>query len=69
MYKIIFYIISLLGFITIIISSFVIPNNPFEIIPSYNLITIDRPLWLNIVISCSFFYILIINYIYDIFLS
>lgn len=64
MKKILFSIIAILGIIVIIILSFIIPNNPYQIIPAYTLITLDKPLWLDIVISCSFIYIIILYSIY-----
>lgn len=65
MSKKIFNILSLLGFIIIIILSFIMPNNPNQIIKSYTLITPDRPLWLNLIIVFTFLYSIILYYIYE----
>ena len=65
MSKKIFNILSLLGYIIIIILSFILPNNPNEIIKSYTLITFDRPLWLNLIIIFTFFYSIILYQIYE----
>ena len=66
MSKKIFNILSLIGLIIIIILSFIIPNNPFNIFSSYTFITFDRPLWLNCLIVYSFIYLLITYKIYNI---
>lgn len=65
MSKKIFNILSILGLIIIIILSFIIPSNPNQIIKSYTMITIDRPLWLNLIIIFTFFYLIILYHLYD----
>lgn len=65
MKKILFIVLGVIGIIIISILSIILPNNPFEIIPSYTLITCDKPLYLSIIISCSFTYVSILYYIYD----
>lgn len=65
MNKLIFNTLAILGIIIIIFLSFIIPNNPYEVIPSYTFITVDRPLWLNIIITSIFIYIIILYSIYE----
>lgn len=65
MSKKIFNLLTITGLIIIIILSFIVPDNPQKIIPSYTFITIDRPLWLNLIICCSFTYIIILYSIYN----
>ena len=65
MKKNIFLIITTLGLLTIIILSIIIPNNPNQIIPSLTHFFISKPLWINVLISCTFIYINIIYKIYN----
>ena len=66
MSKKIFNLLSLLGLLIIIILSFILPSNPLELIPSYTILTIDRPLFLNIIIVSTFFYSLILYKLYNV---
>ena len=61
----IFYILGIIGIVIILILSFIIPNDPFMIIPGFTSFSFDKPLWLCISISVSFFYLMILYYIYD----
>lgn len=61
----IFYILGVIGVIIILILSFIIPNDPFMIIPGFTIFSFDKPLWFCILISVSFFYLMILYYIYD----
>lgn len=65
MNKNLFNILTILGLILILFLSFIIPNNPYEIVKSYTIMTIDRPLWFNILIISSFIYLIIICSIYE----
>ncbi len=65
MKKTIFYIIVLIGVMIIIAMSIIIPNNPNKIIPSITHFSISKPLWLDILISSSFIYFIIIYNIYE----
>ena len=65
MKKNIFIILGIIGVIIISILSFVLPNKPFEIIPSYTFISCDKPLYLSLIISCSFMYLSFLYFIYD----
>ena len=65
MNKNLFNILTILGLILILFLSFIIPNNPYEIVKSYTTMTIDRPLWFNILIISSFIYLIIICSIYE----
>lgn len=62
----VFIILAISGVIVISILSFTLPNEPFEIIPSYNLLMgFDKPLWLVNIVGGSFFYLLGLYCIYN----
>lgn len=63
--KIIFAILSIVGVAIISVLSFVIPSNPYEIIPSMTMTLGDMSLWLIYIIGFSFIYLLILWSIYD----
>jgi len=65
MLKTIFTLLSIVGVLIITILAFTIPNNPYEIIPAMSIMNLDKPLWLCIIISGSFFYLIILYNIYD----
>ena len=59
-----FTIISLMGIIIICILSFIIPKNPYQMIPSFTYLSCDKPLWLCITLSGSFIYISLLYELY-----
>ncbi len=61
MLKIIFQILGVIGFICICTLSFIIPNNPYEIIstPNYSL-----PLFIYIIIGVGSLYLIILYGVY-----
>ena len=63
--KLAFQIVGVLGFIIIFICAFVIPNDPYEIIPSMTIMGFDKPLWFAIIFGGGFMYLLILLGIYD----
>ena len=63
--KVLFVALGIIGVAIISILSFVIPSNPYEIIPSLTMMHGDMPLWLMLIISLSFIYLLILWAIYD----
>lgn len=63
--KILFSILAIVGVAIICVLSFVLPTNPYEIIPSISMMVGDMPLWLALIISLSFIYLLISFAIYD----
>ena len=63
--KVLFVALGIIGVAIISILSFVIPSNPYEIIPSLTMMHGDMPLWLMLIISFSFIYLLILLAIYD----
>lgn len=63
--KRLFIILSFIGIIVIGILSFVLPTNPYEIIPAMTVISFDKPLWLCILVGGGFIYLVIIWTIYD----
>lgn len=63
--KLAFQIIGVLGFIIICICAFVIPNDPYEIIPAITIMDFDKPLWVCIVFGGGFLYLLSLYSIYD----
>lgn len=63
--KILFSILAIVGVAIICVLSFVLPTNPYEIIPFISMMVGDMPLWLALIISLSFIYLLISFAIYD----
>ena len=63
--KVLFVALGIIGVAIISILSFVIPSNPDEIIPSLTMMHGGMPLWLMLIISFSFIYLLILWAIYD----
>ena len=63
--KLAFQIVGVLGFIIICICAFVIPNDPYEIIPVMTIMGFDKPLWFAIIFGGGFMYLLILLGIYD----
>lgn len=57
--------LSIVGFIIICILSFVLPKNPFEIIPAMTMVSFDKPVWLCGIIGGGFVYLMILWGIYD----
>ena len=51
--KLAFQIVGVLGFIIIFICAFVIPNNPYEIIPAMTIMGFDKPLWFAIILAVA----------------
>ena len=65
MRKIIFEILGVVGLIVISILAFVIPKDPFKILPAVSVVGFDKPLWLAIIIAGGFIYIVVLASIYD----
>lgn len=63
--KIIFRVLAIVGVLTISILSFVLPKDPYMIIPSYTMIGFDKPLWLCYIVGGSFIYLLLLYFLYD----
>lgn len=63
--KKIFIFLELIGILVIIILSFLLLKNPYEIIPAISITGFDKPLWLCVVIIFSFVYSIILMYIYE----
>ncbi len=63
--KKIFNIIGIIGIIIICILSFIVPKNPYTIIPAMSINGFDKPLWLCLMIIGCFIYSLILSYLYD----
>ncbi len=63
--KNIFYVLGVVGSIVICILSFVLPNNPHEIIPAISMMGFDKPLWLALIITGLVFYNGLLYGIYD----
>lgn len=51
--------------IIISILAFIIPDNPYEIVPAMAIMSFDKPLWLCYVVGGSFIYLIALYYIYD----
>jgi len=63
--KKIFYTIGIIGMIIIDILTFIIPKNPYYIIPAITIYSFDKPLWLCIIMSCNFIFLGALYEIYD----
>lgn len=61
----VFWFLFLVGFIIICVLAFTIPTDPFEMIPSVSALSFDKPLWFAIILVGTFFYTLILSYIFD----
>lgn len=59
-----FIIIGLIGIIIICILSFIIPKDPYEMVPSFTYLSFDKPLWLCITLSGSFIYMSLLYELY-----
>lgn len=60
-----FKVIGVLGFIIICIMAFIIPNNPYEIIPSISSVGFDKPLWFAIIVGGGFLYLMTLLSLYE----
>lgn len=65
MLKSIFQILGIVGFIIICILAFVVPSNPYEIIPALTVMSFDKPLWLCIIVGVGFIYLMSLYAVYD----
>jgi len=63
--KSIFVVLSFVGVAVVSILSFIIPSNPYEIIPSLTMMVGDMPLWLKLILAFSTIYLLVLWSIYD----
>lgn len=63
--KILFIALAIVGGAIIITLSFILPSNPYEIMPSVTMMLGDIPLWLMYSIEFAFLYLLILFAIYD----
>ena len=62
--KIIFRVLAIVGVITINILSFILPKDPYVIIPSYTMLGFDKPLWLCYIVGGSFIYLVLLYFGY-----
>ena len=62
----IFYALSVIGSILICVFAFILPKNPYQILPAITIMGIDKPLWLSIIIVGLFFYNGLLYEIYEI---
>lgn len=65
MLKIVFYVLGVIGVIIISILAFVLPSDPYMIIPAMSVMSFDKPLWFAIIFSGTFVYLFILYGIYD----
>lgn len=65
MLKIVFYVLGVIGVIIISILAFVLPSDPYMIIPAMSVMSFDKPLWFAIIVSGSFIYLFVLYGIYD----
>lgn len=65
MLKRVFQILAILGLVIIGIIAFIVPNNPYEIIPAMTVMSFDKPVWFCIMFGGSFIYLIVLYSIYD----
>lgn len=63
--KIIFRVLAFVGVIGISILSFVLPKDPYMIIPSFTMVGFDKPLWLCYIVGGSFIYLVLLYFVYE----
>ena len=61
----IYWLLFVIGFIIICIFAFIVPTDPFEMIPSVSALSFDKPVWFEIILVGTFFYTLILSYTFD----
>lgn len=61
----IFKFIGIIGMCIISKLAFIIPKNPYEIVPSVSIGGFDKPLWLVFIVFLGFVYLIILTTIYD----
>ena len=62
---IIFRLLAIVGVVFISVLSFVVPKDPFEIIPAMTVMSFDKPVWFCIMFCGSFIYLIVLYSIYD----
>lgn len=65
MKKVAFIILGIIGVICISILGFVIPEDPFEIIPAMTIMSFDKPIWACYMFGGGFIYIILLFACYD----
>ena len=63
--KKLFIVLAFVGVIAISILGFIIPDNPYEIVPAMTMMSFDKPIWLCYVVGGSFIYLIILYCIYE----
>ena len=63
--KKLFIVLAFVGVIVISILGFIIPDNPYEIIPAMTTMSFDKPIWFYYMVGGSFIYLIILYSIYD----
>lgn len=62
--KNVFMCLAIIGIIIISFFSFVIPSDPYIILPTMSLVGFDKPLWFAMMIIVGFFYLILISMVY-----
>lgn len=65
MLKILFQVLAVVGVVIISILAFVVPSDPYEIVPALTIMSFDKPLWVCYMFGGSFMYLLVLLGIYD----
>ena len=60
-----FIVLGIIGSIIIFVCAFIVPSNPHEIIPAITYMSVDKPLWLELVIVGLFVYWCLLVNSYD----
>lgn len=61
----VFYCLAVIGIYVISFLAFIIPEDPYKIIPAMTYTSVDKPLWLCIIVVGSVFYLLFLYLIYE----
>ena len=63
--KKLFIVLAFIGVIVISALGFIIPDNPYEIIPAMTTMSFDKPIWFCYMFGGSFVYLIILYSIYE----
>lgn len=65
MKKVVFIILGIIGVIAISVAGFIIPEDPFEIIPAMTAMSFDKPIWACYMFGGGFLYLALLSECYD----
>jgi hypothetical protein len=65
MKKVVFVVLGIIGFISISVAGFVIPKDPYKIVPAISIMGFDKPLWVCYMFGGGIIYIFLLYLCYD----